>query len=303
MLNRGVLSLDAGVGGRGWPLRRACLLDAQRRSGRTLWFGVGDDEALAGARFLRDRAGPLMSSLLEHTEPIDVFDLAAQALQMGDKLHTRTQAATNLLWRRLLPAFAVLGDEEVAAALAANHLFFLNPAMAAAKCASLAAAGTAGSSLVTRMARNGTEMGLELAGLPGRWFTAPAVPVQDTLLREGFGPHDAALDIGDSAVLECVGLGGMAVAVAPAVGTFFGGGAGEACERALLMAEISVSRSARFTLPALDHAGSPVGIDARLVVELQVAPQITTGALHASAGVGRSARASRTNSCRRFGTP
>jgi Protein of unknown function (DUF1116) len=255
--------------------------------GRTLWFGVGDDEALAGARFLRDRAGPLLAKLLARTGPIDVFDLAAQGLQMGDELHMRSQATTNLLWRRLLPAFAAEGGEDVAATLTANHLFFLNLAMAAAKCASLAAAGTAGSTVVTLMARNGTDMAVQLAGLPGRWFTAPAAPVQDALLREGFAPDDAALDIGDSAVLECVGLGGMAVAAAPAVAAFFGGGAADAAARSRLMGEICAGRSARFTLPALDHAGSPVGIDARLVVELGIAPQITTGVLHAARDAGQ----------------
>jgi hypothetical protein len=255
--------------------------------GRTLWFGVGDDEALAGARFLRDRAGPLLARLLARSGPIDVFDLAAQGLQMGDELHMRSQATTNLLWRRLLPAFAAEGGEDVAAKLTANHLFFLNLVMAAAKCASLVAAGTAGSTLVTLMSRNGTEMAVQVAGLPGRWFTAPAAPVQDALLREGFTPDDAALDIGDSAVLECVGLGGMAVAAAPAVAAFFGGGAADAAARSRLMGEICAGRSARFTLPALDHAGSPVGIDARLVAELGIAPQITTGVLHASRDAGQ----------------
>jgi hypothetical protein len=258
--------------------------------GRTLWFGVGDDEAVEKARFLRDRAGPLLARLLERTGPVDVLDLAAQGLQMGDELHMRSQATTNLLWRRLLPAFAAEGGEDVGTVLTANHLFFLNLAMAAAKCASLAAAGTEGtegSSVVTLMSRNGTDMALQVAGLPGRWFTAPAPPVEDALLREGFAPGDAALDIGDSAVLECIGLGGMAVAAAPAVAAFFGGGAADAAGRSRLMGEICAGRSARFTLPALDHAGSPVGIDARLVVELGVAPQITTGVLHATQGAGQ----------------
>jgi Protein of unknown function (DUF1116) len=255
--------------------------------GRAFWFGVGDDEALARARLLRDRAGPLLARILARTGPIDVFDLAAQGLQMGDELHMRSQATTNLLWRRMLPAFAAEGGEDVAAALSANHLFFLNLAMAGAKCASLAAGATAGSTIVTVMSRNGTEMGLQLAGLPGRWFTASAPPVQDALLREGFSAADAALDIGDSAVLECVGLGGMAVAAAPAVAAFFGGGAADAAARTRLMGEICAGRSARFTLPTLDHEGSPVGIDARLVVELGVAPQITTGVLHEREDVGQ----------------
>ncbi|HSD75946.1 MAG TPA: DUF1116 domain-containing protein [Solirubrobacteraceae bacterium] len=255
--------------------------------GRTLWFGVGDDEAVQGLRFLRDAVGPALGRVLQRTGPVDVLDLAAQALGMGDELHMRSQAAMNLLLKGMLPAFAALGGEDVARFLAGNHLFFLNLTMAAAKCASLAGEGERGSTVVTLMARNGTDMGLQVAGLPGRWFTAPAAPVQDALLREGHRPEDAALDIGDSAVIECIGLGGMAIAAAPATAAFFGGTAAGAAARTRHMAEICVARSERFTVPALDFAGTPVGIDARLVVDLGITPQITTGVLHASAGAGQ----------------
>jgi len=255
--------------------------------GRTAWFGVGDDEALRRLRFLRDAVGPALHRMLERSGPVDVLDLAAQALQMGDELHMRSQAATNLLLKTLLPAVAALGGEDVARFLAANHLFFLNLTMAAAKCASLAAEGERGSTVVTLMARNGTDMGLQVAGLPGRWFTAPAAPVQDALLREGHRPGDAARDIGDSAVIECVGLGGMAVAAAPATAAFFAGTVADAVARTRLMGEICVARSRRFEIPGLDFAGTPTGIDARLVVDLAITPQITTGVLHASAGTGQ----------------
>jgi hypothetical protein len=257
--------------------------------GRAPWFGVGDDEAVERLRLLRDVVGPAVARVVERVGPVDVFDLAAQALQMGDELHMRSQAATNLLLKQWLPGFAALGGEEAARFVAGDHLFFLNLGMAAAKCASLAAAraGERASTVVTLMARNGTDMGLQVAGLPGRWFTAPAAPVQDALLREGHQPRDAALDIGDSAVLECVGLGGMALAAAPATAAFFGGSAGDAIARTRQMGEICAARSQRFTLPALDFAGTPVGIDARLVVDLEITPQITTGVLHASAGAGQ----------------
>jgi len=255
--------------------------------GATLWFGVGDDEAIARLRFLRDGLGPLLGRALDRVGPVDVLDLAAQGVQMGDELHMRSQATTNLLLKVLLPAFAALGGEEEARFLAQNHLFFLNLTMAAAKCASLDAAGPRGSPVVTLMARNGTDMGLQVAGLPGRWFTAPAARVQDALLRDGHEPQDAALDIGDSAVIECLGLGGMALAAAPLTASFFGGTVADAVARTELMAELCVARSERFRIPALDLGGSPVGIDARLVVELGVAPQITTGVLHASSGAGQ----------------
>jgi hypothetical protein len=255
--------------------------------GNTLWFGVGDDESVDRLRFFRDAAGPLLAKLLEHEGPVDVFSLAAQGLQMGDELHMRSQATGNLLMRHLAPGFAALGGEEVARFIAGNHHFFLTLTMAAAKCASLSAAGTEGSTITTLISRNGTDIGVQIAGLPGRWFKGPAAPVQDALLREGFTPEDAALDIGDSAVIECVGLGGMAVAASPAVAGFFGGGAADAIARTRTMGEVCVAGSERFKIPSLDFAGSPVGIDARLVVELGLTPQITTGVLHASTGAGQ----------------
>jgi uncharacterized protein DUF1116 len=255
--------------------------------GRTLWFGVGDDEAVERLRFFRDDLGPTLARVLAHRGPVDVFSLAAQGLNMGDELHMRSQATGNLLARDMLAAFAAVGGEPAARFVAGNHHFFLNLTMAACKCASLAAAGVAGSSIVTLMSRNGTDMGLQLAGLPGRWFTATAAPVQDTLLRAGFAAGDAALDIGDSAVIECCGLGGMALAAAPAVAAFFGGDAAAAAARTELMGEICAARSSRFIVTARDYAGTPVGIDARLVTELEVAPQITTGVLHATSGAGQ----------------
>lgn len=255
--------------------------------GRTLWFGVGDEESIERLRFFRDELGPLLAKLLAREGPIDVFSLAAQGLQMGDELHMRSQATGNLLIRRLLPGFAALGGERAARFVAGNHHFFLTLTMAAAKCASLAAAGVPGSSVVNLITRNGTDMALQIAGLPGRWFGAPAAPVQDALLRDGYEEADAARDIGDSAVIECIGLGGMAVAAAPAVAAFFGGGAADAAARTELMGQITVARSERFTIPALDFAGTPVGIDARLAAELDITPQITTGVLHASSGAGQ----------------
>ena len=255
--------------------------------GRTLWFGVGDDEAVDRLRFFRDELGPVLTKLLEREGPIDIFSLATQGLQMGDELHMRSQATGNLLVRSLLPGFAALGGEAAARFIAGNHHFFLNLTMAAAKCASLAATGVRGSTVVNLIARNGTDTAIQLAGLPGRWFGAPAAPVQDALLREGYTEDDAALDIGDSAVIECVGLGGMALAAAPAVAAFVGGGAADAIARTELMSQITVGRSSRFTIPSIDFAGSPVGIDARFAAELGITPQITTGVLHATSGAGQ----------------
>jgi hypothetical protein len=269
---------DAGV--------RACST-LNEGPGDTLWFGVGGEAAIERLRFFRDAAGPLLDRLIARCGPVDVFAMAAQGLNMGDELHMRSQGTGNLLIRHLVPGFAALGGEETAAFMAGNHHFFLTLTMAAAKCASQAGQTVPGSSVVSLISRNGTDIGVQLAGLPGRWFTGPAAPVQDALLREGYTEADAALDIGDSAVIETIGLGGMAVAAAPTVASFFGGTAADTAARVREMAEICVARSQRFTLAPLDGVGTPVGIDARLVVELGITPQITTGVLHNSSGAGQ----------------
>lgn len=255
--------------------------------GRTFWLGVGDDEAVELQRFLGERVAPVLAGLLEEMGPVDVFSLAAQGLLMGDELHMRSQATTNLLLRELLPALVVSGDRDVARFLSGNRHFFLSLTLAAAKCASLAAAGEPGATIVHVIARNGTDFALQVASLPGRWFSAAAPPVSDALLYEGYDEDDKALDIGDSATIECVGLGGMAIGASPAVAGFFGGGADDAAARSRELAEICAGRSSRFMLPALGYAGSGVGIDARLVVELGLTPQVTTGVLHASSGAGQ----------------
>ena len=257
--------------------------------GNTLWYGVGDDESIERLCFFRDELGPVLGRLIASCGAIDILSLAAQGLQMGDDLHMRSQATRNLLIRTLLPGLVELGAEAERSArfVADNHHFFLNLTMAAAKCASLAAAGSEGSTVVNLIARNGTDVGVELAGLPGRWFTAPAPFVEHALLREGYSEADGAPDIGDSAVIECIGLGGAAVAAAPVVATFSGQSAADAVENTREAAEICAGRSRRFTIPALDFVGTPVGIDARLTVELGITPRISTGVLHASSGAGQ----------------
>ncbi|HLI56451.1 MAG TPA: DUF1116 domain-containing protein, partial [Actinomycetota bacterium] len=220
---------------------------------------------------------------------IDVFSLAAQGLQMGDDAHMRTQGATNLLIRSLLPALVALDDPravEVARFLSGDHLFFLNVVMAAARAATGWAAQVAGSSIVTCMARNGTTFGIRVAGVD-RWFLAPAPPVEQALFHPGYTPADGAPDIGDSAVLETVGLGGAAAAASPAIATFLGGKMAAAVAATEAMASICAARSGRFRIPFLDFAGSPVGIDLRRVVEREITPGITTGILDATGGRGQ----------------
>ena len=260
--------------------------------GAAAWFGVESPEAVERAVLLRRAVAPILGSAIASTTaavgPLDIFAIAAQGIQMGDDAHMRTQACTNLLIRTLLPGLVSGGDKgvETARFLASNHLVFLNIVMAAAKATSDWAAEVPGSSIVTCMSRNGTTFGVKVAGLD-RWFTAPAPAVGQALFHPGYGPEDAAPDIGDSAVLETLGLGGAAAAASPAVATFLGGKMSAAVAATQAMESICAARSTRFRIPYLDFSGSPIGIDLRRVVTLEVTPRITTGILDATEGRGQ----------------
>ena len=257
--------------------------------GNVAWFGRDTDEAIARLVFLREVAGPTLRRMVHDNGPIDVFALAAQGVQMGDDLHMRTQATTNLLIRNLLPYLPGPdrpGGRAFAEYLSGNHLFFLNIAMAAAKSLTLWAEQVRGSSIVTTMARNGTDFGCKLAG-DDTWYLTAAPPVGDALYYSGYGPQTAALDIGDSAVLELIGLGGPAAAGSPAVAAFLGGSMDDAARATKEMIDVCVGASSRFKIPVFGFRGTPVGVDVRKVVETGITPKVNTGVLHLDAGVGQ----------------
>jgi hypothetical protein len=258
-------------------------------SGDVAWFGCDSPAAIERLGFLRDVAAPVIRRVIGLGGPVDVLALTAQAVAMGDDVHVRTQAATNLLIRDWVPYLTELGDRPAAAFarfLSSNHLFFLTLAMAAVRSLTESAAQVPDASIVTTMARNGTTFGIRLAGCPA-WFTTEAPEVGNALYYSGQGPETSARDIGDSAVLELSGLGAATAAGSPAVAQFLGGSMAAAAELTDRLATVCAGRSSRFKIPSLAMAGSPLGVDVRKVVELGLTPAITTGILHREAGTGQ----------------
>lgn len=256
--------------------------------GDVAWYGRDTPGAIQRLVFLREAVAPVLAAALATSDPVDVFAFANQAIAMGDDVHVRTQAATNLLIKHLLGG--LVGAEqaqrvEVARFLSANHLLFLTLAMAGARAVTAWAGQVPDSSIVTTMARNGTTFGTRLSG-NDTWYLAPAPMVGNALYHPGRSEQDAAPDIGDSAVLEVVGLGGAAAAGSPAVGQLVGGMAAAAALTEELD-DVCVGRSSRFTLPTQGGRGTPLGIDVRAVVEHGITPKVTTGILHARDGSGQ----------------
>ncbi|WP_058910510.1 DUF1116 domain-containing protein [Entomohabitans teleogrylli] len=255
--------------------------------GKVLRFGANGDEVLTRLRWMRDVLAPALSRALQATGAIELKPLIAQALHMGDECHNRNAAASGLLLKRLAPALAGIAQgQEVLTFIAANDHFFLNLSMAACKAMLDAARNVPGSSLVTVMARNGVNFGIQLSGTGDRWFQAPANPV-DGLFFPGYGVEDAAADLGDSAITETAGIGGFAMAASPAIVKFVGGSPADAVRHSLAMQTITLAQNPAFTLPALNFAGSGSGIDARRVVDRHILPVINTGIAHKQAGVGQ----------------
>jgi hypothetical protein len=259
--------------------------------GKVMRFGGNDAEVLARLAWLRDELGPLLHQALQASGGIALSPVIARGLTMGDEMHQRNVACSSLLMRALAQHIAAAGNSQSAARalgfIGGNDQFFLNVGMAMGKSITDPANGIANSTIVTVMCRNGTDFGVRVSGLGERWFTAP-VEMPQGLFFPGYSAADANPDIGDSAIVEAVGLGAFAMAAAPAVAGFVGaGGFEDAVGYTRSMAEISATRNAKWQIPALEFAGTPTGIDIRRVVETGIAPAINTGIAHKRAGVGQ----------------
>jgi len=259
--------------------------------GRVLRFGANDESVIERLRWMASEAGPVLDAAIRLSGGIDLRAIMAKALSMGDEMHQRNVAASCLFTRALFPHLARAATRadalaRVADFLAANDQFFLNLAMAAAKASADPCVSVPESTMVATMARNGTEFGIRVGGLGDRWFTAP-VNVPEGLYFPGYGPADANADIGDSAITETAGLGGFAMAGAPAIVQFVGGTAADALRYTRLMYEITLAESPAYRIPALDFRGTPTGIDVRLVAQTGILPQINTGMAHREAGIGQ----------------
>jgi hypothetical protein len=260
--------------------------------GKVMRFGGNDAEVLARLAWLRDVLGPALGRALREIGGIPLKPIIARGLTMGDEMHQRNVACSSLLLRLLAPALArtTRDTETLARCLdfaAKNDQFFLNIAMAMGKAITDPARNIEGASVVTAMSRNGTDFGIRVSGTGDTWFTAP-VEMPVGLYFPGYTAADANPDMGDSAIVETVGLGGFAMAAAPAVVGFVGAGpASGAVTFTRAMGEITAGSNPEWTIPALDGAGVPTGIDIRLVVETGLVPTINTGIAHRRPGIGQ----------------
>ena len=260
--------------------------------GKVMRFGGNDDQVLDRLRWIRDELGPLLGAAIRNIGGISLKPLIARGLTMGDEMHQRNVACSSLILRELSPSMVEICEKnnDLAKALkfiATNDQFHLNICMAMAKSMMDPVGGIEYSTIVTAMTRNGTDFGIRVSGTKDEWFKAPVANPKG-LYFAGYSELDANPDMGDSTIIETVGLGGFAMGASPAVAGFVGAGTGSnAAEYTYDMGEITIGENPEWTIPALDYQGVPTGIDIRLVLDTNILPVINTGIAHRKPGIGQ----------------
>jgi len=259
--------------------------------GKVLRYGAFDDEVQNRLRWMEELMAPILKEAIKECGGIDIKALLSEALHMGDEGHNRNKAGSILFLKALAPNIAKISKDskvtaEILQAIGDNALAVLNPVMAACKVMADAGHGIEGSTIVTTMARNGTDFGIRVSGMGDQWFTAPA-QIPKGLYFPGYKESDANPDIGDSTITETAGIGGFAMAGAPAIVTFVSGTPKDALNASLEMYEITFAEHKYFTIPPFDFRGTPTGIDLRKVIEAGMTPRVNTGIAHKRAGIGQ----------------
>lgn len=261
--------------------------------GKVLRFGAYDEEVVNRLRWMRDVLGPTLGKALRSMENgLAINPLIAKAVAMGDEFHQRNIAASLAFLKEVAPIITAMEMDEkdrydVIKFLADTDQFFLNIMMATGKAVMDDARKDGDGTIVTAMCRNGYEFGIRIAGMGDEWFTGP-VNTPQGLYFTGYDAEDACPDMGDSAITETFGVGGMAMIAAPAVTRFVGaGGYEDALRTSNEMTEICIDRNPNFTVPTWNFQGICLGIDARLVVEKGITPVINTGIANKVAGRGQ----------------
>jgi hypothetical protein len=259
--------------------------------GKVLRMGAYGPDVIAHLKWMEEVMYPAMDKAIRYLKKIDMKNIIAQALHMGDELHNRNKGATSLFFRQIAPAMVKTSDpntvEEVLKFIDSNDHTFLNLSMPSAKVSLDPARNIEGSTMVVALARNGTDFGIQVSGMGDEWFTAPAPVPPNALYFPGFTKEDANPDIGDSAIMETAGLGGFAIGAAPAIVQFVGGTPQDGLNKTLSMYEITIGENNVYQVPYLNFRGTPTGIDIRKVVEKNLPPFIDTGIAHKKPGIGQ----------------
>lgn len=238
-----------------------------------LRVGVVSEDVLAHLRWLN---GPFAETFAQAlTTPVPVLDLADQGLASGDDCHGRTAVATAALLATIGDRLARDRGQASREFLQRSPSFFLNIWMAATKLMLDAARGIDASTVIIAGGGNGSAFGIQIASKPGEWFIVPATP---PVVEPGsLGSSQALGAIGDSAVVDLLGLGAMTSLeqrVGPQLPAFV--------ERADGLAALLHERH-----PMMPRTHPLMVMSARRALESGVSPMISLGVLDKEGLLGR----------------
>ena len=233
-------------------------------------FGSRDPAILDRLAFRESVLSKGFAELLE--TPVDLLAIARAAIREGDDLHNRLSSATTVLLSVLSTRKSASENSKAALQTTAEApLYFLNLWMPACQLMLLAAEGEKGSSLVTRLCANGEDIGLQVAGLPGEWFTAPATPVQGPFMKGAPENPQHPPATGDSGVIDAFGLGGQGLRHAPSLQAAF----------QLWLAPDDDQRARSMLAGMHPILETPFGLDAAAVAKSGRSPLLSTGMVSA----------------------
>ena len=253
-------------------------------------WGLYNDGIAENLRYMREVLFPPMREMLAKNGGIAIKPILAEGMQMGDENHTRQTAADLLFDKQVLPQLFELDLPKEQIMRTVRYIvetprFFHCYGQGASRAAAIAADGIEYSTMVTAMAGNGVEFGIKIAALPGQWFTAPAPMMKGRYTSTKFTEKDQLPWIGDSCVVECAGMGGIAAAASPIVCNLRGMSLQESIAQSREMENICITRNPNYVIPNLDFDCLPAGVDIRLVLKTGICPAVHGGMFNYEGGL------------------
>lgn len=253
-------------------------------SGRVLRYGADGPDVLERLTWMRDVLAPALQKAIARTGPLDLYDLHRKSLTDGDEAHHRTESGTAMSLAKM-GAGLDDADPSVARFIAGNGQWFLNLAMVFSKLALDCARDVPGAPLLTAIARNGVEVGIQTSGTGDQWFVGPAAMPGPARLFDGYTEADMNPDLGDSAIVETYGLGALAVAASPIAAYNCGLDPAQRNEITTELRQIAAGESPDILMP--NGRGAILGVDAAAVARTRISPPVHTGIAHVTPGVGQ----------------
>lgn len=211
------------------------------------------------------------------SEPLALHGLLRGALAAGDDCHSRTMAGSAAIVAALRARSGVSdGDGRIGAFLDASPAFALNVWMAMCGLMAAAAEGVADSGIVTRAGGNGRSFGYQIAARPGEWIVSPAPAIRGRV-EPAHAARQAVPALGDSALVDFMGLGGQALDAAPAVRAAMAG---------LLPAD-AARRPAAILQGHVQGFGRPGVTSAHKAARAGTGPMVLLGMIDAAGEAGR----------------